>query len=209
MAARLRAEDRLVIASHNSGKVWEFQQLFAPLSIQLVSAGDLGVPEPEETGETYAENALLKAVACAKACGMLSLADDSGIDVTALDGAPGIYSARWAGPGKDFRPAMQRVEDELQARGAVDRTAAFVCVLCLAAPDGETAIFEGRVPGLLIWPPRGTNGFGYDPMFMPDGHGVTFGEMAPAQKYPMTHRARAFAKLKAAVMQDDGNSGTS
>ena len=209
MAARLRSGGRLVIATHNPGKIWELQQLFAPLGIELVAAGDLGVLEPEETGLTYAENAELKAVACARASGLISLADDSGLSVNALQGAPGIYSARWAGPDKDFSVAMRRVEDELQALGTADRSGAFVCVLCLATPDGDTAFFEGRAPGQLVWPPRGTNGFGYDPMFVPDGYDITYGEMAPAQKYPMTHRARAFAQLKAAIMQDDGNSGAS
>ncbi|MGF1608047.1 MAG: RdgB/HAM1 family non-canonical purine NTP pyrophosphatase [Kiloniellales bacterium] len=195
---------RLVIASHNPGKLREIADLVAPYGVGVVSAGALGLPEPEETADSFAGNAALKARAAAAGAGLPALADDSGLVVTALDGQPGIYSARWAGPGKDFRIAMQRVEDELQqhaAAGNKDRSAYFVCALAVAWPDGETACFEGRVDGTLVWPPRGERGFGYDPMFLPLGQSLTFGEMEPEKKHAMSHRARAFAKLVSALFR--------
>ena len=199
------AGGRLVIASHNPGKVREIADLLGPYGAEAVSAGDLGLPEPEETGASFAENAALKARAAAAGSGLPALADDSGLAVAALEGAPGIYSARWAGPGKDFSLAMQKVEDELAARGTENRGAAFVCALGLAWPGGDTGgaceTFEGRIEGRLVWPPRGTRGFGYDPVFVPEGHDMTFGEMEPAAKHAMSHRARAFAKLVAAVFE--------
>jgi XTP/dITP diphosphohydrolase len=184
--------DRLVIASHNQGKVEELSELLAPFAIDTVSAGTLGIPEPEETGDSFEANAVLKARAAAEASGMPALADDSGLVVPALGGAPGIYSARWAGPAKDFRFAMQRVHRELGDR---DRSARFVAVLALAWPDGDLELFRGEVVGKLVWPPRGEGGFGYDPMFVPEGGLATFGEINPAQKHRISHRARAFAKL--------------
>ncbi len=195
---------RLVVASHNPGKVWEIHQLIAPYRLAAVSAGDLGLAEPEETETTFAGNARLKAVAAATASGLPALADDSGLEVDALDGAPGIYSARWAGPRKDFSVAMARVRSEVAARGGWDEAAPpranFISVLCLAWPDGTSEIFEGRVHGHLVWPPRGGNGFGYDPMFVRDGATETFGEMQPADKYAVSHRTRAFAAFKAAKL---------
>ena len=184
--------DRLVIASHNPGKVVEIGELLAPFGIEAVSAGALGLPEPEETGETFEANAELKARAAAERSGLPSLADDSGLVVPALGGSPGIYSARWAGPAKDFGVAMARVERDLGAR---DRSAVFVAVLVLAWPDDHVELFRGEVRGRLVWPPRGNRGFGYDPMFVPDGGSETFGELAPAVKHGISHRARAFAKL--------------
>lgn len=195
MTRRLERGTRLVVASHNPGKVREILDLVAPHGLSVVSAGELGLLEPEETGVTFAENAALKAAAAARAAKLPALADDSGLEVEALGGAPGIYSARWAGASKDFSVAMRRVADELRARDAwtVPGPAAnFIAVLCLAWPNGETAIFKGRVDGHLVWPPRGTKGFGYDPMFVPDGHTVTFGEMEPNAKHAISHRARAF-----------------
>jgi XTP/dITP diphosphohydrolase len=186
---------RLVIASHNPGKVEEIAALLEPFGVEAVSAGSLGVPEPEETGDSFEANAALKAHAAAAASGLPALADDSGLVVPALGGAPGIYSARWAGPSKDFAAAMARVEHEL---GDQDRSATFVAVLALAWPDGHLEAFRGEVSGRLVWPPRGERGFGYDPMFVPNGGSLTFGEMAPANKHKITHRARAFAKLAAA-----------
>ncbi len=191
---------KLVIASHNPGKVREIADLLAPHGLSVVSAARLGLPEPEETGATFAENAILKATDAANASGLPVLADDSGICVAALGGQPGIYSARWAGPDKDFTVAMQRIERELA--GAADRSAAFICVLCLAWPDGRYETFEGRVDGTLVWPPRGTKGFGYDPMFVPEGGSLTFGEMDPAAKHAISHRARAFAKVLARGVAD-------
>lgn len=199
--ARHFAEKRLVIASHNPGKVREIGELLAPFRIQVSPAGEHGVPEPEETGTTFRANAELKARAVMLATGLPSLADDSGLAVRALDGEPGIYSARWAGPNKDFALAMRKVEDALATKRAADRAAHFVCALALAWPDGHVEHFEGRVDGTLIWPPRGTQGFGYDPMFLPDGHKLTFGEMEPAKKHDMSHRARAFADLVAACFR--------
>jgi XTP/dITP diphosphohydrolase len=194
---------KLVVASHNPGKVWEINQLLAPYGLNAVSAGDLGLSEPEETETTFQGNARLKAVAAAAGSGLPSLADDSGLEVDCLDGAPGIYSARWAGPGKDFGVAMKKVADEITARrawGPPAPRANFVSALCLAWPDGETRIFEGKVFGSLVWPPRGGNGFGYDPMFVADGATETFGEMEPAHKYAISHRTRAFAAFKAAML---------
>src|SRR6185312_11128697 len=194
---------KVVVASHNPGKVWEINQLLAPYGLNAVSAGDLGLSEPEETETTFQGNARLKALTAAAGSGLPSLADDSGLEIDCLDGAPGIYSARWAGPGKDFGAAMQRVADEIKARNAWGPPAPranFVSALCLAWPDGETRIFEGKVFGHLVWPPRGGNGFGYDPMFVADGATQTFGEMEPAQKYAISHRTRAFAAFKAAML---------
>jgi len=191
---------RLVIASHNEGKVAEIRELLAPHGVEVVSAGELGLDEPEETGDSFLENALLKARAAAATSGLAALADDSGLAVPALGGAPGIRSARWAGPNRDFKAAMARLEREMA--GKADRRATFVCVLALAAPDGATQCFEGRVDGHLSFPPRGTHGFGYDPVFVPEGHAETFGEMDPARKTAMSHRARAFAKLLAAFDGD-------
>jgi XTP/dITP diphosphohydrolase len=190
--------ERLVTASHNPGKVEEIAALLAPFGIEAVSAGALGLPEPEETGDTFEANAVLKATAAAEASGLPALADDSGLVVPALGGAPGIYSARWAGPAKDFGAAMARVHRELAAR---DRSAFFVAVLALAWPDGGIEWFRGEVAGHLVWPPRGELGFGYDPMFIPDGGSAqTFGEMDPAEKHQISHRARAFAKLAEACL---------
>ena len=190
--ARRFTGDRLVIASHNQGKVEEISALLAPFAIHAVSAGALGIAEPEETGDSFETNAALKAKAAAGASGLPAIADDSGLVVLALGGAPGIYSARWAGPDKDFRIAMQRVHRELADR---DRSARFVAALALVWPDGDTEIFRGEVAGKLVWPPRGDRGFGYDPIFVPDGGAATFGEIEPAEKHKISHRARAFAKL--------------
>ncbi len=192
---------KLVIASHNQGKVREIRALLAPYGIEPVSAGELGLPEPEETGTTFAENALLKAHASAQGSGIVALADDSGLCVNALGGAPGVYTADWAETpnGRDWHMAMRKVEAELIKLGdRVDRSAAFVCTLALAWPDGEQALFEGRVEGSLTWPPRGTMGFGYDPVFIPSGFDQSFAELDPAQKHTISHRADAFAKLVAA-----------
>ncbi|MBW4021516.1 MAG: RdgB/HAM1 family non-canonical purine NTP pyrophosphatase [Proteobacteria bacterium] len=193
MARPLEAGARLVLASHNQGKLDEIRELLAPWDIHVVSAGDLGLPEPEETEPTFSGNARLKAQAAAGASGLPALADDSGFCVSALGGAPGIYSARWAGPNKDFAAAMRRVHDD--AGDAEDRNAHFVSVLCLAWPDGHFEVFEGRVEGIWVWPPRGERGFGYDPMFMPHGEDETYGEMEPARKTATSHRARAFGAL--------------
>ncbi|MFT3732741.1 MAG: RdgB/HAM1 family non-canonical purine NTP pyrophosphatase [Hyphomicrobium sp.] len=194
---------KLVVASHNPGKVWEINQLIQPYGLDAVSAAELGLEEPEETEATFEGNARLKAVAAAKGSGLPALADDSGLEVECLGGAPGIYSARWAGPGKDFGVAMKKVADEITARhgwaGQAPR-ANFISVLCLAWPDGDAQIFEGRVFGHLVWPARGGNGFGYDPMFVPDGETRTFGEMEPKEKYAISHRTRAFAAFKAAML---------
>ncbi len=184
--------DRLVIASHNRGKVGEISALLRPLRIDTIAASSLGIPEPEETGESFEANAELKARAAAKASGLPALADDSGLVVLALGGAPGIYSARWSGPAKDFGSAMARVHREL---GDQSRLARFVAVLALAWPEGDLELFRGEVAGSLVWPPRGELGFGYDPMFAPAGGQATFGEIAPAEKHRISHRARAFAKL--------------
>ncbi|WP_419760299.1 RdgB/HAM1 family non-canonical purine NTP pyrophosphatase [Acidisoma sp.] len=193
MARPLDPGTRLVLASHNQGKLSEIRVLLEPWDIHVVSAGDLGLPEPDETEPTFSGNARLKAQAAAGASGLPALADDSGFCVGALDGAPGIYSARWAGPNKDFLAAMQRVHDE--AGAAADRSAYFISVLCLAWPDGHFELFEGRVEGQRVWPPRGGRGFGYDPMFQPHGEDETYSEMDPARKTATSHRARAFAAL--------------
>ena len=200
MARRLAAA-RLIVASHNAGKAREIAALLRPLGIEAVGAAALGLAEPEETGVTFGANAALKARAAAAASGEPALADDSGLVVPALDGAPGIYSARWAGPGKDFRVAMDRIEAELAARGCepVGAEAYFVCALSLGWPDGHCETVEGRVDGTLAFPPRGRHGFGYDPIFVPEGHARAFGEMVPEEKQPLTHRARAFAQLAAAL----------
>ena len=200
-----RIAGKLVIATHNPGKLAEMCELLAPYGVEAVSAAELGLDEPEETGQTFAANAQIKAVAAARAAKLPAFADDSGIVVDALDGAPGIYSARWAGPNKDFREAMARIERLLQERGARSpdkRAAHFVTALCLAWPDDHLEQVEARVDGRLVWPPRGGAGFGYDPMFQPDGHTRTFGEMTSVEKHGMpplglglSHRARAFVKL--------------
>ena len=193
----------LVIASHNAGKVREIAELLAPFRIDVVSAAKLGLPEPEETGTTFEANAELKARAAARAAKLPALADDSGVVVPALGGAPGIYSARWAGPTKDFMLAMREIETRLARSGAqqADRSASFVAALALAWPDEHLEMFRGEVHGRLVWPPRGDKGFGYDPMFVPDGHAVTFGEMEPRAKHAISHRARAFEQLVAACFR--------
>jgi XTP/dITP diphosphohydrolase len=200
-----RITDKLVIATHNPGKLAEMRELLAPYGIAAVSAGELGLSEPEETGNDFRSNAAIKAIAAAQATKLPSFADDSGIVVDALDGAPGIYSARWAGPAKDFAAAMAQIERLLQERGATtpaSRTAHFVSALCVAWPDDHLEEVEARADGTLVWPPRGTAGFGYDPMFLPDGHNRTFGEMTSIEKHGLpplglglSHRARAFVKL--------------
>jgi XTP/dITP diphosphohydrolase len=186
---------RLVVATHNPGKAREMNDLVAPYGMSVVLAAELNLPEPEETGTTFAANAELKAAAAASAAGLPAVSDDSGLEVAALGGAPGIYSARWAGPTKDFRLAMQRVKDEVSAKVgwiAPGPRANFICALCLAWPGGTARVFEGKVDGHLIWPPRGDRGFGYDPMFVADGDSLTFGELEPNLKHAVSHRARAF-----------------
>lgn len=190
---------RLVVASHNSGKVREIGALLAPLGVEAVSAAALGLPEPEETEMTFVGNAALKARAAATASGLPALADDSGLEVFALGGEPGVYSARWAGEKRDFAIAMRKVWDALQQREARDFAARFVCVLALATPNGDVQTFEGEARGSIVWPPRGDKGFGYDPIFQPNGFDRTFGEMSHDEKLPLTHRARAFEKLLAAL----------
>jgi XTP/dITP diphosphohydrolase len=197
MPRQIAPGERLVIASHNPGKIEEIEALLAHYGVVAIGADALGLPEPEETGASFEENAALKARAATEASGLSALADDSGLVVPALAGAPGIYSARWAGPSKDFRVAMERVQREL---GDMSRRAQFVAVLTLAWPDGEVALFRGEVEGHLTWPPRGERGFGYDPIFVPDGYQMTFGEMDPAYKHQISHRARAFAKLVEACL---------
>ena len=193
----------LVIASHNPGKVREIGELLAPHGMKTIGAMELNLPEPDETGTSFAENAILKARAAAKQSGSYALADDSGLCVAALDGAPGIYSARWAGPRKDFQDAMVRLEKEVTAIGSPDTRAHFVCVLALATPDGMVETFKGRVFGTLTFPPRGAQGFGYDPIFVPEGHRMTFGEMDPAIKHTISHRTHAFEKfVTAAIMHN-------
>jgi len=196
---KLTRGSTLVVASHNPGKVREIKELLAPFGIVTKGAAELGLPEPEETETTFAGNAALKARAAANASGLAALADDSGLAVTALGGAPGIYSARWAGEAKDFSFAMRRVERELTEKHAKDLSAKFVCALALAEQGADPEIFEGEVHGHLVFPPRGARGFGYDPIFVADGMSETFGEIDPAQKHAMSHRARAFAKLVAAL----------
>ncbi|MGH1591661.1 RdgB/HAM1 family non-canonical purine NTP pyrophosphatase [Methylobacterium phyllosphaerae] len=202
-----RLTGKVVIATHNAGKLAEMRELMAPFGVAAVSAGDLGLPEPEETGTTFAENAAIKAQAAADATGLPAFADDSGLCVDALDGAPGIFSARWAGPTKDFAGAMARIFSELDRRGVADRRAHFVSALVLAWPDGHTELFEGWVFGDLV-AARGSAGFGYDPIFRPDGHERTFGEMTAEEKhgvdwqkgYGLSHRARAFVELSRACL---------
>ncbi|HEX3944814.1 MAG TPA: RdgB/HAM1 family non-canonical purine NTP pyrophosphatase [Rhizomicrobium sp.] len=196
---RLSRGDTLLVATHNSGKLREIADLLSPFAIVTKSAAELHLPEPEETGVTFTENALLKARTAAQASGLVSLADDSGLCVTALDGAPGIYSARWAGPMKEFAFGMSRIENELREKEATDFSAKFVCVLALVLPDDGAETFEGEVHGRLQFPPRGNKGFGYDPIFVPEGLTQTFGELEPAQKHAMSHRARAFEKFLAAT----------
>lgn len=191
-------EKRLVLASHNAGKVRELAELLAPWSIEVVSAAELNLPEPEETGADYVSNAKLKAELAASGADLPALADDSGLSVDALDGAPGIYSARWAGPERDFNAAMAKVNDELG--DAENRGARFICALALAWPDGHTETFEGEVEGALTWPPRGDRGFGYDPIFIADGAARTFGEIEPAEKKANNHRSAAFSQLIAACL---------
>jgi len=201
----------LVIATHNPGKLKELRELLAPYGIAAQSAGELGLPEPEETGSTFAANARIKAMATATAARRVAFADDSGLAVEALDGEPGIHSARWAGPDKDFPAAMSRVSTLMCERGATapqQRRAQFVAALCLAWPDGHTEEFEGRVDGVIVWPPRGDKGFGYDPLFLPDGFDRTFGEMSAEEKHGLppqgrglSHRARAFMKLADACLR--------
>jgi XTP/dITP diphosphohydrolase len=205
--ARRFTEPRLVLASHNPGKLAELRALLAPCGVAITSSRELGLAEPAETGRTFADNARLKAHAAAQASGLPALADDSGLEVRGLGGAPGVQSARWAGPERDFAKAMARVREELTRRGGdfarADRSAAFVAVLCLAWPDGHEELAEGRVAGELVDPPRGLGGFGYDPMFVPEGKDQTFGEMAPADKQRLSHRARALQRLLATCFDRD------
>ena len=199
-----------MIATHNPGKLAEMRELLAPYGIDATSVGELGLKEPDETGMTFHDNARIKAEAAAKATGLPAFADDSGLVVDALDGAPGIHSARWAGPERNFTRAMETTEEKLRQRGATTperRKAHFVSALCVAWPDGHVEEFEGRVTGTLVWPPRGGQGFGYDPMFLPDGHARTFGEMSSEEKHGLpprgkglSHRARAFLKLAEACL---------
>ena len=191
-------EKELVIATHNKGKAKEIAQLLAGQVETVLTAGELGLSEPVEDGETFIENALIKARSGARESGKLCLADDSGLAVNALGGAPGIYSARWAGPEKDFGKAMETVMSELNE--FEDKSAAFICVLALCWPDGREEVFEGRVEGRIVWPPRGGKGFGYDPIFAPRGYNITFAEMEPEQKHKISHRAAAFKKLKNAFL---------
>ncbi len=208
-----RITGKLVIATHNPGKLVEMRELLAPYGIEAISAGELDLPEPEETGDTFAANARIKAAAAANAAQLPAFADDSGLVVDALDGQPGIYSARWAGPSKDFAAAMKQIERLLQERGATEpaqRTAHFVSALCVAWPDGHCEEVEARADGTLVWPPRGTAGFGYDPAFLPDGHNRTFGEMTSIEKHSLpplglglSHRAKAFVKLAEICLDRD------
>jgi XTP/dITP diphosphohydrolase len=201
----LRPGTRFVLASHNKGKLKEFEELFDSFDFEIISAADLDLPEPDETGTTFAENARIKAHAAASASGLLALSDDSGLCVDALNGDPGVYTANWAGPGRDFSVGMRRVEDALQAAGAstpAQRRGSFNATLCLAHPDGRDALFAGSVTGTLVWPPRGDIGFGFDPVFMPDGFDITFGQMSSEVKHSwspghvgLSHRAKAFARL--------------
>jgi XTP/dITP diphosphohydrolase len=199
MALTLQPGARLVVATHNPGKARELAAILEN-RFELVTAGALGLPEPDETETTFEGNALLKARAAADASGLIALADDSGLSVAALDGAPGIFSARWAGPGKDFSLAMRKVEARLDEARAEDFSAWFTCALAVAWPGGPAVLVEGRVDGVLTFPPRGDRGFGYDPIFIPNGHDQTFGEMDPAAKDALSHRTRAFEKLKAAII---------
>ena len=208
--AHRRITGRLVIATHNAGKLAEMRDLLAPYGIDAISAGELKLKEPDETGMTFRYNARIKAEAAAKATGLPAFADDSGLAADALEGGPGIHSARWAGPDRDFRRAMETIEEKLCARGAMApdrRKAHFVSALCVSWPDGHAEEFEARVDGTLVWPPRGDQGFGYDPIFLPDGHDRTFGEMGSVEKHGLpprgkglSHRARAFLKLAEACL---------
>lgn len=200
MALKLERGSTIIAATHNPGKARELAALLDG-HFTVLSAGELGLREPEETEATFAGNALLKARLAAEAGGKAALADDSGLSVAALDGAPGIYSARWAGPAKDFSEAMAKVEQRLEEAGSGDRAAWFTCALAVAWPDGPAVVVEGKVHGQLAFPPRGDRGFGYDPIFVPEGYAQTFGEMDPAAKDAISHRARAFAKLKAALLE--------
>jgi len=199
MVLRLQPGAKLVVATHNPGKVPEIAALLGG-GFELVSAGELGLPEPDETETTFAGNALLKARAAAERSGLIAIADDSGLSVAALDGAPGIFSARWAGPAKDFTQAMAKVEERLDETGSDDASAWFTSALAVAWPGGPAVVVEGKVMGRLTFPARGSRGFGYDPIFVPDGHALTFGEMEPAAKDAISHRAVAFARLKAALI---------
>jgi XTP/dITP diphosphohydrolase len=201
MTGRIFTGDTLVIATHNKGKLREIAELLAPFAANFRSAGELGLPEPEETGDSFKANAELKASAAAKASGHVALADDSGLAVVALNGAPGIYSARWGGEAKDFQVAMARVNEELGSNP--DRRAYFVCALSLAWPDGHVETVEGRVDGSIVWPPRGERGFGYDPIFVPNDRDIAFAEMEPAAKHAMSHRADAFRQLTARCFKTD------
>ncbi len=209
---KLTADTPLVVASHNQGKIREIRELLAHYGLSVKSASELDLEEPIEDGDTFEANAELKAIAAAKTTGLPSLADDSGFAVDALDGDPGIYSARWAGPDKDFAMAMRNVEEKLQQKGVTDpkdRTCRFVAVLCLAWPDGQTQLFRGEVEGQAVWPPRGDKGFGYDPVFQPEGHDITFGEMTSDQKHGwkpggergLSHRSRAFKLFADACLE--------
>lgn len=204
--ARRHLAGRLVLATHNPGKVREIAALLVPYGMDVVAAGELGLPEPAETEDSFAGNALIKAHAAAQGSGLVALADDSGLCVAALDGAPGVYTADWAETpdGRDWLLAMRKVENRLAALGpGVSRAAYFACTLALAWPDGETAVFEGRCPGTLVWPPRGERGFGYDPVFVAEGMRETFGEITPDAKHAVSHRTRAFEKLVAACLASD------
>jgi XTP/dITP diphosphohydrolase len=209
---RALEDKKIVVASHNDGKLREFAQLMAPFGFEAKSAAELGLPEPDETGTTFEENAYIKAFAAAKATGLPALSDDSGLCVDALGGKPGVYTANWAGPKRDFSLGMRRVEDALQAANATspaDRRGHFMATFCLADPEGHDWLFEGRVDGTIVWPPRGEQGHGFDPVFMPDGYDITFGQMPAEMKHSwapgqpgLSHRARAFAKFVAAVVED-------
>ena len=196
--ARPLTDKTLVVASHNPGKVREISALLAPFGLKVKSAAELDLPEPVEDGETFAENAAIKALAAATASGLPALSDDSGLVVPALDGQPGIHSARWAGPNKDFNAAMRKIIDKVGDR---DRSAHFICALALAWPDGTLEHFEGRVDGALVWPMRGNQGFGYDPIFVAEGFDITFGEMKPDEKHAISHRANAFRKFTEACLE--------
>ena len=197
MSRKLTGE-RIVVATHNRGKLEEFAELLKPFGVTAVSAGELGLGEPKETENSFAGNARIKAASASKGSGLIVLADDSGLCVDALNGAPGVYTADWAGPGRDFSLAMRMVEEKLKVAGAVtpdQRRATFVCTLCVMWPDGEERLYEGRAPGHLVWPPRGKLGHGYDPVFVPDSEAQTFAELDPAHKNKISHRARALEKL--------------
>jgi XTP/dITP diphosphohydrolase len=202
MSRSLKGE-KILIATHNKGKLEEFREILAPFNVTVVSAGELGLAEPEETETTFEGNARIKAVAAMKASGLITIADDSGLCVDALDGVPGVYTANWAGPNRDWMMAMRTVEEKLQAKGATapaQRTASFNATLCVLWPDGHEQFFVGKVPGHLAWPPRGAFGHGYDPMFVPEGESVTFAEMTHEKKNTLSHRAHAVAAMVKALM---------